>query len=101
MTPAEVAAVMGGLPNADKDSLHLTDEGWEVDSDSFETNASFVGPFIVGGISNVGAWSNGSVNILIAYRDGKVIWKSRHVYQPWWKIKAREWLAWLRGLVGW
>jgi hypothetical protein len=45
------------------------------------------------------AWSNGSVNVLVGYRDGKVILKAREVYQPWWKIKAREWLDWLRGLV--
>src|SRR5580765_1468347 len=40
--------------------------------------------------------ANGSVHILVASRDGKVFWKSREVYQPWWK----KWLAWLRGLVG-
>jgi hypothetical protein len=95
MTPAEVAALMGGPPNADPASWHPNGDrtGWAVDAVDYE-DANVV-LTIVG--NNVEAWSNGSVHILVMYHDGKVIWKGREVYQPWWKIKAREWLHGLAG----
>jgi hypothetical protein len=45
-------------------------------------------------------WSEDSIIISVAYRDGKAILKKMAVREPPWKVKAREWLNWLRGRVG-
>ena len=93
MTPAEVAAVMGCPPNADKYSF-ADRTGWEVD---YNPVVDATVPPVDLVFASIQAWSNGSVDIFVFYRDGKVIWKAREFYQSWWK----KWLKWLRGLVGW
>jgi hypothetical protein len=45
-------------------------------------------------------WQDGYVEVCVAYRDGKAAIKDMEVAVPPWKLKARAWLYWLRGLVG-
>jgi hypothetical protein len=99
MTPAEVAAVMGGPPLADKMELPpWKHPDWEGVANSWDPNRVYtLGPN--GGPYGV-AWLDGHASIWVDYSDGKVIHKQMNIYHPW-KIKAREWLVWLRGLVGW
>ncbi len=106
MTPTEVAVVLGGPPNADAASWSDGDRtGWQADLDPAISDAELLESSRVllkldtelsSGRQKVEAWSNGSVHVLVASRDGKVFWKSRQVYQSWWK----KWLDRLRGRLG-
>jgi hypothetical protein len=44
-------------------------------------------------------WADESVFISVAYSHGKAILKKMAIREPSWKVKAREWLSWLRGRV--
>jgi hypothetical protein len=49
-------------------------------------------------------WVDALVWISVRYRHGKASIKAFYIQphpQPLLKSKAREWLDWLRGLVGW
>jgi hypothetical protein len=93
MTPAEVASVMGGVPPPDTPENYYG--FWEClaeESDGLPSEESDL---------RVYAWTEESVAIWVACRDGKTIQKEIHARVPSWKIKAYEWLHTLRGLVGW
>jgi hypothetical protein len=45
-------------------------------------------------------WLEGSIAICVCYRDGKAVLKTMEIRVPPWRVKVREWLDWLRGLVG-
>jgi hypothetical protein len=84
MTPAEVALVIGCSPCG---------ESWDSEKLAEVADAEF---------ERGEAWSDEAVYILVGYGHGKVVYKTMGIGGvPPWKIKARAWLDWLRGLVGW
>src|SRR5262245_47546182 len=91
MTPAEVAAVMGGPPFAEK--MELPPWGhpdWEGVANSHEPDRVYT--LDPDGGPDGQAWLDGHACIWVGYSDdGKVIHKQMNIYHPW-KIKAREWL---------
>jgi hypothetical protein len=87
MTPAEVASVIG-CPSA-----NYTDGLWDIVADAG-------GPLFFGQADRYEVWVDEPVRIVVCYRDGKTIANSMQTRVPPWKVKAREWLRWLRGLVG-
>jgi hypothetical protein len=46
-------------------------------------------------------WEDESVIVCVEYGHGKAVLKFMEVRVPQWKVKTREWLNRLRGLVGW
>jgi hypothetical protein len=109
MTPAEAALVMGGLPPAG-DNMEFFANGtyhhairgisshgnWE-----WETVASERLCESQKKIDQGETWKGESLTINIWYCDGKAVEKSMETPVPPWKAKARDWLDWLSGLVGW
>jgi hypothetical protein len=99
MTPAEVALVMGGRGTGPV-GTSVWDKALErIDSPAWDSVAE-KSPAPMA-IDRAEAWLDESAAVMVGYCDDKTIKKEMLTRVPLWKIKAREWLDWLRGLVGW
>lgn len=91
MTPADVALVMGGPSRGERRGGR-----WDtVDREGPPPPSLRVLP--------VDKWVDETVAITVVYSDGdaRAIWKNMTIRVPPWKVKARNWLNWLRRVVGW
>jgi hypothetical protein len=103
MTPAEVAAVVGGLPPNTTETTSVSGPVYinnvygfcdlvAQESDGLPSNESDLVVYV---------WTDQSVEIWVAYRDSKINRKEMYTQVPPWKVKARACVDWLRRLVGW
>jgi hypothetical protein len=102
MTPAEVSQLMGSPPS-DRQHLQMFAEGGcsyvASEDDGMWLDDGGLWPHE----KKVDHWVDAFVWISVRYRDGKASIKTMYIQphpQPPPKSKAREWLDWLRGLVG-
>jgi hypothetical protein len=97
MTPAEVASSIGSDPSP----IGRLIRGIERRG-TWHTVASDVSgpPLLATDKADVDVWVDKSVIIEVQYRNGKAFVKMMDILVPSWKAKARNWLNWLRGLVG-
>jgi hypothetical protein len=100
MTPAEVSQLMGSPPS-DRPHVQMFAEGGCAYVAS-EDDGMWLWPYE----KKMDHWVDASVWISVCYRGGKASLKTIYTHiqpppQPPPKSKAREWLRWLRGLVGW
>jgi hypothetical protein len=93
MTPADVASSIGSAASGAELIRRIPDGGpWDLVAMEGSWSPRF---------DKTEAWIDESVGIGVCYRDGKAALKSMEIRVPPWKVKARECLQWLRGLVGW
>jgi hypothetical protein len=94
MTSAEVSRSMG-FPPSDKERVSQVGSASSWEPVTVESNERPGGPS-----ETTEVWLDGSVATVVNYQDGKAALKMLEIRVPSWKIKARAWLAWLRGLAG-
>jgi hypothetical protein len=94
MTPAEVLLA---LDNSARTTPFLVTPNNDWDTVA-EDGSGLPSPVVSGNFGWV--WRDESVQIWVYYHDAKTVQKRMYTHVPSWKVKAREWLAWLRGLVG-
>jgi hypothetical protein len=92
MTPVEVASVMGCPPSGPVAMYRFIDSDFDLAADVGEPAKTALDSAL---------WCDESLGVMVYYHNGKVALKQMLVRVPTWKVKAREWLYWLRGLVGW
>jgi hypothetical protein len=61
---------------------------------------SMAGYSLAGDTDGTAEWEEGPVAICVGCRDRKAVMKAMEIAVPPWKDEAREWLDWVRGLVG-
>src|SRR5262249_8292820 len=96
MTPAEIASCLGSAPSGEAfaDKLLLSRGGWgSADYEEQEFDFSEV--------DETQLWVDESVTLAVCYSHGNAVKEGHGKLRAPWKVKARNWLAWLRGLVGW
>jgi hypothetical protein len=93
MTRAEVASCVGSAPSRGELIIRILGGG-DWDSAAHEEQASW------SEVDDIDVWVDESLYIGVCYSHGKAVRKVMEISLPPWKVKAREWLARLRGLVG-
>ncbi len=100
MTPAEVKEIMGRPPGG-----ILYGSPWVLESEAWKSVASEPPlPEQERIVGEGGFWCDGHTGIMASYEgevSGIVHCKVLYVRMTPFEIKLREWLDWLRGLVGW
>ena len=97
MTRAEVALSMGSSPSREALMRQILDPG------TWDPAAQEGQRFDFAQIDSIEpeAWVDESVAVSVYFSHGRAVLKAMEIRVPAWKMKARDWLNWLRGLVGW